>query len=484
MPLQIKYNDNIPAPPAGKTNVKWQEDGDGNRSAYIDSAPSGSAGGDLTGSYPNPTIGDDAVTYDKMQDTAAGAILLGRGDHSPGGGGEIEEITLGTGLSMSGTTLNASSSGGGSVSKSHSGFRLTLASGYPVYTPRPATPTSTDTGADTVTFSTAPGWETGTLVTVSANGGGLVVTNLYFLHKVSGTVYSFHSTVANANSGSSPINLTASITAQIIPSGISGTTLYFSPFTDNEISLYSGSSWSSLTSAEVSIALGTLTSDKNYDVFAYDNAGTLTLELLAWTSDTVRATAVVRQDGVWVKSGATTRRLVGTIRTDSTTTTTDDAAGTVGNIVGKRFVSNVDNRRPAYISEFEATASWNYGTVTIRQARGNAANQVEVVSCLGEAAIDLTLTVLETNPTNATGIVSIGEDSTTAMALEAFSAGGTQNAAAAMDTAALATLRKIVPAGWHKYVWLETVTAAHNVTFYGIDTANLRRHGLSGFMEC
>lgn len=67
--------------------------------------------GDITvsGAGTSWTIDNDVVTYAKMQNVSTNNRLLGR---ATAGAGDAEEITLGTNLSLTGTTLNAA---GGSI---------------------------------------------------------------------------------------------------------------------------------------------------------------------------------------------------------------------------------------------------------------------------------------------------------------------------------------------------------------------------------
>lgn len=59
----------------------------------------------VSGSGATWTVDSGAVTYAKMQDVSAASRLLGRGNS---GAGDVQEITLGSGLSMAGTVLSAS----------------------------------------------------------------------------------------------------------------------------------------------------------------------------------------------------------------------------------------------------------------------------------------------------------------------------------------------------------------------------------------
>lgn len=373
-------------------------------------------------------------------------------------------------------TYSVPAGSGGSSILSQQNFRLTLSSGNPIYKPLPATPISTNTGTGQCTFAAPHGWTSATIIVPSATIGGLSIGTRYFIHAVSATVVSFHTTVANALAGSSPVTLTGNVTVPLVPSGVSNTTLYFSPLIGQgaSIQLYNGSSWAALTSAEVSMALGTLTANLPYDVFAFNNSGTLTLALVAWTSDTARATALVSQNGIWVESGTLTNRYVGTIRTDTTTTTIQETGGIQTTVSPKMFVWNMDNRVSVSAYRFEPASSWTTTSAVYRQANGSAANQIEVVNGLVWDDIQVGVSVLSSDA-NSVAAVSVGEDSTTTPSF-----GAVMSLILAQTTIngfISARVAKPVPIGHHVYTWLECGSSS-GATFYG-DDGLLRRQGLT-----
>jgi hypothetical protein len=251
-------------------------------------------------------------------------------------------------------------------------------------------------------------------------------------------------------------------------------TIYFAPHTGNRIALYDGSSaWNIRTFTQITIAVGTISAGKPYDLFAYDNSGTVTFDApLAWTNDTSRATALTTQDGVLVKSGATTRRYIGTFYTTATTTTEDSYA--------KRFLWNYYNRVHRPMRVIEATGSWVYTTATLRQANGSTANQLDFVVGVNETMVTATVEATFSNSSSAiNGFVSLGLDSTSATTTGTiFNAAASTGGSPANPVAHLDVFPGV---GHHIIVWLENSTASGTCTWYS--GSALRLAGIHGWIE-
>jgi hypothetical protein len=236
------------------------------------------------------------------------------------------------------------------------------------------------------------------------------------------------------------------------------TTIYLTPHKGNRIALYTGRHWAVHSSAEVSLALGTLTSGLNYDVFAYSVAGVVTLEALAWTNDTTRATALVRQDGIWSKTGALTRRYVGTFRTTSTTATEDSAA--------KRFLFNAENRVDRRMLVKETTDSWTYSTDTYRSANNSTANRLQFVLGLSEEPVQAEVSIQASNSGGSrAGAVAIGLDSTTVESSDYH--GGTSGETAGISSRIFGGIDVSIAVGFHFLQWMERAEAVGTTTWYG-----------------
>ena len=265
---------------------------------------------------------------------------------------------------MSGTTLSATG-GSGTVIPGLFQARLTLADGIAEFVGKSLTPSATDTSADTCDFSSAHGWTTGTMVTVSATAGGLSTGTTYYIRAVDTDTISFHTTLADAEGNTSKVNLTASITAVVTSFGVSSTTIRLTKFQGDQINLPVSSTWTAYTiTSDITLSLGTLTSGKNYDVFLKSVTGTPTLSLSsAWTSDSVRADALTTLNGVRVLNSDTDKVLVGTIRTVSTTATEFSNR--------RAYVANEFRLQPFVLARTDGTSThvvggsardWNGGT--------------------------------------------------------------------------------------------------------------------------
>lgn len=187
------------------------------------------------------------------------------------------------------------------------------------------------------------------------------------------------------------------------------TTLYYTPYIGANISLFDGTSkWTLYSFTERSISVPA-TTNTMYDVFIYDNSGTPTLELTAWTNDTTRATALTTQNGVLVRSGATTRRYLGSFRTTGVSGQTEDSRA-------KRYVWNMYNRRLRFMQVLPTVDSYTYTTATIRQMNADTANQLDFVRGLDEDAVEAFGLQSASNSTASVGFNGgIGLDSTSTL---------------------------------------------------------------------
>lgn len=291
----------------------------------------------------------------------------------------------------------------------------------------------------------------------SGGGGGTVITGAVYLGIVNGRL--------TTESGV-PVS-TTDRTAQ--------GTIYFTPYNGNQVAMYTGTSWIAVTFSEISLALSSLTSGKNYDVFLVYDGSPATLRLAlsaAWSSDTARTDAIALQNGVPVKSGSPTYRHIGTIRTTGTSTT-EDSGGVTGTtqVGGKRFVWNRYNQVQRSEKVVSLTDFWDYGTNTWRQAEAAAGNKNEWVT--GESNEEIWAqvnAVMEVNNNSAVvADIGVGIDSTTAPS--GLRGGSYSTGAGSTDYHTLVGTYVGTPGlGYHYAAWLEK----------GADGTRSRFHGDSG----
>jgi hypothetical protein len=264
----------------------------------------------------------------------------------------------------------------------------------------------------------------------------------------------------------------SSNTPVVEPNASSATTLYYTPYLGNRITLYNGTVWAIYTFTERSIAVPA-TSNTNYDVFIYDNSGTLTLDLTAWTNDTTRATALTTQDGVLVKTGATTRRYIGTVRTDPT-------SGRISDTPDQRHVWNMYNRVAAHFYA-GTTGTYTYTTATWRAAGGITTLGLSRVQwvCGQNTHIQLTNYSMAYNTSSLYVAAGIGIDQTAGNDAQIRGGGIT---ASNQPNSMTAFYDSIVTPGYHYGQRVEISQATGTTTWYSAVATN--QLGMRGVIFC
>jgi len=247
-----------------------------------------------------------------------------------------------------------------------------------------------------------------TVAAATPGGGGVTAdSTATFTHKTydtaaTGNVFKINgATVTEQDNSVQDFRLTLTTGVPVTTADVTAAaTIYCTPYKGNRIALYDGTHWNVRSSAEFSLGLGTISSGKPYDVFCYDNAGTPTLEFLAWTNDTTRATALAYQDGILCKTGAVTRRYLGTFYTTATTTTEDSSAN--------RYLWNYYNRVIKKLEYIETTATWAYSTAAWRIRNNSTNNKLSFISGLAEDALRVSNSTAVQNSTSTIRMVYAG----------------------------------------------------------------------------
>lgn len=312
-------------------------------------------------------------------------------------------------------------------------------------------------GALTATEPTTAGQISKPLLTILESA-----TTAYF-HNYRGMLLTDPTSAGTVDNGVVEGRLTLTTGTPVMTSTVTAaTTVYFTPYKGNYIALYDGSAdWDVVQFTEISLSLSGYTANKNYDIWCYNNGGTATLESTVWTDNTTRATALAKQDGVYVKSGATTRRYLGTIRINSSGGQCDFELGglAVGGAIQSLYVWNYYNRVPVTTYTGDTTDYWIY-TGGWRSANNSATYRLDLIVGVQEDIITASYNCYIY--TSGTANVGVGYDTTLAFS-------GSPSGMYAGQYA-FAEYRTQPTAGYH---YVQAVEAGFSGTsyFYGDDGA-------------
>lgn len=376
------------------------------------------------------------------------------------------------------------------------------------------TPPVTNTGATTVTITPSGGgalaaqnvlWNNAAL-----NGGELVISDRVLLmsdgagnlHIVGNS--SFLPMLRDLYAGDPGGRLTLTTAVPVTVADVTAaTSVFYTPYKHSTAKIYNGANWVPYIFSELTLGLDSNAghtnyhqSGKNFDVFLYNDVGTLRIGTgPAWTGDTARGAGAGTTE-LQLLNGRQTNKNAITLRFGNASGNTTAVAANQATYLGSfrtsadgqtqdaetaRWVWNNYNRAPRPAKNpTETTDSWTYTVLTYRQANNNAANQLDVLRGLDEDTLYATVTATQSNDTLGTAVgVGIGIDSSTVNSAKHFEKNTT--AVANQISCALHAIYDGYPGlGRHTVRWLEISAAVGNTTWVGDAGGTLLQTGISG----
>lgn len=237
-----------------------------------------------------------------------------------------------------------------------------------------------------------------------------------------------------------------------------------------------------ISGGQISVSLASINTTQPYDVFARVNSGTAfdTLELVAWTNATTRATALtyVADGDYYVHATNTTWTYVGTIQ--------GSASGQCEDSTKFRGVWSYGKRALRPVLCFDTTNSWTYALTAYREINGGSTLGTSRIGFVLGLAEDLVRfeargMVAMTGGVND-GFVGVGIDSSTVNSAQIMTsigggAGGYTNPITAM-------YKGFPSIGSHTARFLEAAAAASSKTFYGDNNVTQLQSGMFGEIWC
>lgn len=288
--------------------------------------------------------------------------------------------------------------------------------------------------------------------------------------------------------------LTLTTATPVLSSSVTAaTSIYYTPFKGNRIPLLTGTKFCERAFTELTLALdsnvantGYQQSGKNFDLFVYNNAGTLRLcSGPAWTNDTTRSAELTMLRGILVNNATITLKYDATSATISAAANSALYVGTMrasadgqtemslgaptaaaGGTANKLYLWNAHRRMPVTATCRDSVDTYTYTTAVWQSKNASDSNRIGYVLGLSEGTVRARATAMSANSTaNIRRYSGIGYNVN-----NAATAGGLFGAA---DNAASnfmqmsASFDRAGALGFHFLQEVEYSTATGTTTWYG-----------------